>query len=157
MPGRQFRIVGTDRELIEIEFGSLLYREELELRDEVLRKPIGLKYSEADLEKEPGYRHFGLLSDGQLAACLMVVPHPENVAQIRQMAVREDLQGQGWGRHLMRSVEELLTREGRVRSFFLNARHTAIGFYTGLGYVITGDPFTEVGIPHRRMEKQIRG
>ena len=141
-------------DLVEIEFGSGLYREELELRDTMLRKPIGLKHSEAELGKEPGYRHFGLLIEERLIACLMVVPHGAGLVQIRQMAVREELQGRGYGRYLMTAVEPLLAVTGGGHIFF-NARHTAIEFYTKLGYAGVGDPFTEVGIPHLRMEKAL--
>jgi predicted GNAT family N-acyltransferase len=139
-------------ELIEIKFGSDLYAKELELRNGVLRKPIGLKYSEADLQNESVYRHFGLLLESHLAACLMVVPHPGEVFQIRQMAVRSDLQGRGYGRFLMTAVEAVL-RKGTVTRVFLNARGTAIDFYSKLGYQPVGGIFTEVGVPHLRMEK----
>ncbi len=143
--------------LIEIEFGSDRYREMLFLRDEMLRKPIGLKHSEADLEKEPAYRHFGLLLDGRLVACLMVVPHPENWVQIRQMAVDETHQRQGYGRRLMEDVEQVLQQEGHIHRIYLNARWTAIGFYSRLGYAGIGEQFIEVGIPHLRMEKTFAG
>ena len=139
--------------LIEIEFGSDRYQEMLLLRDNMLRKPIGLKHSEADLQKEPGYRHFGLLVDGVLIACLMVVPHTQELVQIRQMAVLGDLQGNGYGRLIMAGVESLLRKEGQIKHIFLNARGTAIGFYAKLGYIGTGGEFIEVGIPHLRMEK----
>ena len=140
--------------LVEIEFGTDLYRKALHLRDEMLRKPIGLEHSEADLEKEPGYRHFGLMIEENLVACLMVVPHGEDLSQIRQMAVWKDLQGRGYGRFLMTAVEPILGASG-VGRIFLNARHTAIDFYARLGYEGVGDPFTEVGIPHLRMEKAL--
>ncbi len=141
--------------LIEIEFGSDLYQEMLLLRDEMLRKPIGLKHSEADLQKEPAYRHFGIVQENRMIACLMVVPHTDELVQVRQMAVLEELQGQGYGRVIMTRVEEVLANEGRVKRIFLNARGTAIGFYAKLGYIGTGDQFIEVGIPHLRMEKAI--
>ncbi|MEX0326794.1 MAG: GNAT family N-acetyltransferase [Puniceicoccaceae bacterium] len=140
---------------MEIDFGTELYARELVLRDAMLRKPIGLKHSEADLEKEPGYRHFGLLLEGHLVACLMVVPHGDELVQIRQMAVRDDLQGRGYGRFLMTAVEPILEASG-VGRIFLNARHTAIAFYEKLGYAGVGERFTEVGIPHLPMEKALR-
>ena len=140
--------------LVEIEFGSELYGKALVLRDEMLRKPIGLKHSEADLEKEPGYRHFGLMTHDRLVACLMVVPHGEELFQVRQMAVLGDLQGRGYGRFLMTAVEPILRAAG-VGRIFLNARSTAIEFYRKLGYDPVGDPFIEVGISHLRMEKAL--
>jgi predicted GNAT family N-acyltransferase len=38
----------------------------------------------------------------------------------------------------------------------LNARDTAIPFYLHLGYELVGEPFVEVGIPHRKMRKALR-
>jgi predicted GNAT family N-acyltransferase len=55
----------------------------------------------------------------------------------------------------MTGVEELLMNEGRIKRIFLNARGTAIGFYAKLGYTGVGEEFTEVGIPHLRMDKAI--
>ena len=140
--------------LVEITHGSGIYSRELELRDETLRKPIGLKHSEADLVAEKDYRHFGILLGDQLVACLMIVPKGEGLVQLRQMAVRADLHGRGFGRYLVKGVEPLLRASG-VEKVFLNARWTAIEFYRKLGYEPVGDRFIEVGIPHLRMEKSI--
>ena len=135
----------------EIEVSSELYRQEVELRDEILRKPIGLKLLER-IEEEAACRHFGLVDAEVLVACLIVVPWGEEMVQIRQMAVRTDRQGTGLGRRLMEEVE-IRIRTAGIRHVFLNARVTAIGFYESLGYREVGDCFTEVGIPHQRMEK----
>ena len=37
----------------------------------------------------------------------------------------------------------------------MHARDTAIGFYEKFGYQITGNPFTEVGLPHHVMQKEL--
>jgi predicted GNAT family N-acyltransferase len=140
-----------ERSVVEIEFGSPLYREELILRDEILRKPLGLKLTERT-EDEADCRHFGLVEAGHLSACLIVVPRGAGLVQIRQMAVRSDRQGCGLGRLLMKGAEAAIRAAG-VQRIFLNARHTAVGFYEKLGYHPVGEGFIEVGIPHQRMEK----
>ena len=137
--------------VVEIEFGSELYREERLLRDEMLRKPIGLALPER-MEDEGACRHFGLVKTGRLEACLIVVPREAGVVQIRQMAVRAERQGRGLGRALMDAAEAAIRADG-IDRIYLNARATAVGFYEKLGYRVVGKPFTEVGIPHRRMEK----
>lgn len=142
--------------IVEIEYGSELYEEALYLRDEMLRKPIGLKHSEADLVAEKAYRHFGILLEDRLVACLMLVPHGPEVTQVRQMAVLDELQGNGFGRFIMTGVEAILRDEDQIGRIFLNARGTAIGFYEKLGYLGVGGTFTEVGIPHLRMEKLLK-
>jgi predicted GNAT family N-acyltransferase len=37
----------------------------------------------------------------------------------------------------------------------MHARKTAMGFYEKLGYEKIGDEFTEVTIPHYKMEKRL--
>jgi len=139
---------------IEIEYDSPLYQQELSLRHEILRRPLGMDLYASDLSGEPGYRHFGLVRDGQLMACVMVVPLEENLVRIKQMAVREELQGKGWGRFLISEVERVVTAAG-ARRITLNARLSAVDFYRKLGYVAVGEGFTEVTIPHLRMEKAV--
>jgi predicted GNAT family N-acyltransferase len=69
------------------------------------------------------------------------------------MAVKAGYEVQGVGRRLLRSLEALLATRG-VTQLSLHARISAAGFYEKLGYVRSGAPFVEVGIPHIRMEKQ---
>lgn len=137
----------------EIAYDSDLYRAELILRDEVLRKPIGLKLPER-MEDEAACRHFGLVGEERLLACLIAVPLGPEGVRIRQMAVQPHLQGRGLGRKLMESAEQELVHSGIIH-FMLHARDHAVGFYRKLGYASVGGPFTEVGIPHLCMEKRI--
>jgi predicted GNAT family N-acyltransferase len=43
----------------------------------------------------------------------------------------------------------------RIGEIALHARETAVGFYEKLGYVVSGERFTEVGIPHWYMQKNM--
>jgi len=140
--------------MTEIEFDSDLYRAELNLRDEVLRKPIGLALPER-MDDEAACRHFGLVEGAELLACLIAVLIAPDAVKIRQMAVTPSRQGIGLGRKLMEAAEVELLKEGVVR-FHLHAREPAVGFYKRLGYTVVGERFTEVGIPHFRMEKEIQ-
>ncbi|MBT8043458.1 MAG: GNAT family N-acetyltransferase [Verrucomicrobiae bacterium] len=141
-------------EIREVDFGSVEYQASTELRDRVLRKPLGLKFSEVDLEKESGYRHFGLFHDQAIFATVMIVPHPDGKSQVRQMAVDFHWQRQGIGRTLLKEVEKRLQKDG-IHHLFLHSRNSAICFYRHLDYKPVGDLFTEVGIPHQKMEKAL--
>lgn len=143
--------------LVEYGVGDPLYEAGLALRDAVLRQPLGLSFPLGLAETEQAYRHFALLPDpdGAPLACLMVVPHDARTLQIRQMAVAAAFQGRGHGRHLMSGVEALLRAGGFRGRVFLHARATAVPFYTRLGYEGVGEPFEEVGLVHRLMEKRI--
>ena len=143
-------------QLVEYGVDESLYAAGLALRDAVLRKPLGLNYPLGLAETERGYRHFALLRpDAGPVACLMVVPHDAGTLQIRQMAVAEGFQGRGHGRHLMSGVEQILRGEGFRGRVFLHARFMAVPFYSRLGYVLVGEPFEEVGLVHRLMEKPV--
>ena len=140
----------------EIVFGSEEFRQEIALRDRVLREPLGLVFDVAELESEKEQLHFGLFApDGEVIACVVAVLVPPDAAKIRQMAVVSERQGQSLGRTLMRQVETELLRRGVAR-VFLHARVPVVPFYEKLGYEKQGAEFIEIGIPHVEMAKTIR-
>jgi len=142
-------------QLITIKYGSELYKEEIKLRDEVLRAPLGLKFKKEDLDAEVDELRYGFLdSNGELTACLLVRILDDSVAKIRQMAVREDLRGKGLGRELVKKVESELKKKN-FNKIELHARMYAKVFYDKLGYIPVGEEFTEIGIPHIKMVKDI--
>lgn len=139
-----------------IEFGSDDFRKECALRNAVLRVPIGLSLAAEDLDQEQQQLHFGLFGQaGNLVACVIAAPLSATVAKIRQMAVHSAHQGHGHGRRLIHDIEEYLARRGFVH-LVMHARLTAAGFYMKLGYAKVGQEFSEVGLPHIRMEKSIQ-
>lgn len=138
-----------------VTFGSDEYRLTCELRNEVLRKPLGLDLFSEDLNLEKDQLHFGMFDrEAGLIACVIAVRVASGTAKIRQMAVRNGYVGQGVGRALMAAVEDRMALDG-ARNLLLHARITAAGFYEKLGYIRTGAPFVEVGVPHIRMEKSL--
>ncbi len=140
----------------EITYDSPEYRLECALRHAVLRVPLGMNLQDEDLTIERHQRHFGVfLTDGALAACAIAVVVSKDETKIRQMAVRADLQGHGYGRFLMTRLQETLAKDG-VRHLTLHARSHVAGFYEALGFTRNGDEFTEVGIPHVKMMKDTR-
>jgi|GEM_PF-25324 len=140
---------------LRIAFGSAQYRQTLHLRETVLRVPLGLTLSEADVHGEEGQWHFALL-DGRdaLLANVVALPLGEGLFKLRQMAVRADLQGLGLGSRLLTEVEGHLRTHG-ARSIILHARVSVVPFYQMLGYVSEGEDFVEVTLPHRSMRKQL--
>lgn len=137
-----------------IQYGSADYRAALELRNRLLRVPLGLDVYQEDLEAERGQWHYVLADGDELAGCVSVVPMDKEHAKIRQMAIDATRQRSGCGRKLLEQVELDLRAEG-TRSVALAARREAVGFYERLGYRAVGEEFQEVGIPHVQMEKTI--
>ena len=85
----------------EVAHGSPEYWETAELRNVVLRKPIGLEFSAADVEAEKRYRHLACYCGNDLAACLMLDPLDGGGIRMRQLAVAPQLQRQGIGKALV--------------------------------------------------------
>jgi ribosomal protein S18 acetylase RimI-like enzyme len=140
--------------LQEIEYGSETYRCALRLREAVLRRPLGLRLTEADLREEHAQLHFGLICEDRIIACVVAVPLSATEARIRQTAVEPTWQRQGLARTMMRQLEDNLAARG-FRSLSLHARASAVGFYSKLGYQPVGEEFIEVTIPHRKMVKSL--
>jgi predicted GNAT family N-acyltransferase len=131
------------------------YESEKALRDEVLRVPLGLTLSEADVRGEDGQIHL-LAMDGQarVVGCVLIAPEGNGTARVRQMAVAERLRGRGIGTGLMAQAE-ILARALPVRKLTIHARLSARGFYERLGYRAASDTFIEMTIPHIAMEKPL--
>lgn len=124
------------------------------LRREILRKPLGLEFTVDQLAAEADSLHLAAFDEDVLVGCLMLTPKGEGTVQMRQVAVRQDHQGKGLGAAMVRE-SEAAARYHSYRRMVLNARETAVPFYLKQGYKVVGKPFTEVGLPHRRMEKAL--
>jgi predicted GNAT family N-acyltransferase len=139
----------------EIAFGSADYWQACQLRRELLRKPIGLDFTNKDLAEERDQRHFGLFDDaGALMACAMATPLSAHAVRIRQMAVVAHCQRQGYGRSLLTGIERWLAQHGYTH-VVLHARTSAVGFYAKQGYLPVGEVYVEVTLPHQTMEKTL--
>ena len=137
-----------------IDHGTKEYQQMIDLRDHVLRKPLGLSFSKEDLEKEKEDILIGCFDDDKLEACCLLTKVDPKTVRLRQMAVLSGLQGKGVGRILMQFAENI-ARDNGYRKLLMHARKTALGFYEKLGYRVNGDEFEEVTIPHFVMEKDL--
>ncbi len=124
------------------------------LRNEILRKPLGLVFTEEELEKEKDDILMGAFEDERLLGCCLLSPMDKMTVRLRQMAVPNNMQGKGVGRALMIFAENI-ARDLGYRKLCMHARTTARGFYEKLGYAVAGDEFMEVTIPHYIMEKAL--
>lgn len=137
-----------------IDHGSKDYKKMIDLRYHLLRRPLGLSFTDEELESEKNNIHIGCFDDDKMEGCCMLVPKDKENIQLRQMAVTSGLQGKGIGRVLTIFAENV-ARDRGYKKIMMNARKTAMGFYEKLGYSKTGDEFTEVTIPHFVMEKNL--
>ncbi len=150
------------RPIAVVEYGSALYDAVVRLRQDVLRSPLGLTFTRDDLARDKDGIMFTMFGDenpiNALACLQLFVPTSSSTSppsiKIRQMAVDPNQQGQGLGQRMMWFAETWATQNNHNR-ITLNARVTAIPFYEKLGYTVSSDEFTEVGIPHVVMEKKL--
>ncbi|NOT36715.1 MAG: GNAT family N-acetyltransferase [Saprospiraceae bacterium] len=145
--------MNTEYSFFQIDFGSPDYDEAVSLRNKVLRIPLGLEFTEEQLEEEWNQLHFVLRnSEDKTIACLIFKIENSDVLKMRQVAVDDSYQSKGCGSKLVIGSELWATANG-YKKIELHARDKAVEFYNKLGYVTVGEEFIEVGIPHRSMEK----
>lgn len=138
----------------QIDHGSREYDQMVKLRDEVLRKPLGLSFSPEELASEKNDILIAAFDDYKMLGCCLLTRVDRNTVRLRQMAVSSKLQRTGIGASLMNFAESI-SRDKGYQKLTMHAREVATGFYERLGYKISGDRFTEVGIPHFKMEKRL--
>lgn len=137
-----------------IDHGTPEYQQMVKLREELLRKPLGLGFTPEELEAEKDHVLIAAFEDDTMLGCCMLVEEKPGCVRLRQMAVLNDLQGKGIGRALMNFAENI-ARDLGYKLITMHARKNAIGFYEKMSYVVSGDEFTEITIPHFRMEKKL--
>jgi GNAT superfamily N-acetyltransferase len=137
-----------------LDHGSSEYMQMVRLRDDILRKPLGLGFTKEELDAEKNNMLIAAFEDENILGCCMLVEESPEKVRLRQMAVLNDLQGKGIGRALMNFAENL-ARDRGYKTLTMHARKNATGFYEKMGYKIASGEFTEVTIPHYVMEKKL--
>lgn len=138
-----------------IDYGGDDYRRSLQLRDDVLRSPLGRSIADDDLSGDAEALHVGAFAEERLVGILLLKPKSEGLLQMKQVAVEGALRGMNVGRKLVEYAERLATRQG-CGEIMLHAREVAVIFYEKLGYTREGEVFEEMGIPHCVMRKNLK-
>lgn len=136
-----------------VDYGSEEYKKSVALREEILRKPLGAFFTVDELEQEKDLIHIAGFLGQELCATAMLVPE-NNALKMQRVAVKSPYQNKGVGSILMLFCEEYARNNG-YKTIYCHARGTAIPFYLKSEYVLEGEPFDEVGIPHHKMKKSI--
>lgn len=133
----------------QIEMSHPFYKQEQDLRNCILLRPIGLPDHGWEMDDHKAW-HFTAVENDQVVGCVILVPLREGVAQLKQMAVETGSQSRGIGRLL---VDALLAfaKTQQLQEIICHARDTAIPFYLKSGFEIYDEPFVEVGVPHHHM------
>lgn len=151
-------VMGLDAALLsfqEITLDDNLYAASVACRNAGLREPLGRRLTPEELAKDVDLRHFVVL-DGEntVVGTVLLQEMSAHVARARQVSVREAARGQGVGRFMFTCFEELCRSLG-YKEVILHAREEAVPFYEKIGYMLEGEYFNEIGLPHVRMCKKL--
>jgi predicted GNAT family N-acyltransferase len=138
----------------EFGFDSDEYKNELELRDKVLRKPLGMNLYDENLEADKNDIHIGAFINNRIVGVLILTRLNSTELKMRQVAVDEDFRAMKIGTEMVRFAEEYSKKMG-YSTMLLNARKTAVAFYEKLGYTKVSGEFLEINIPHYKMSKSL--
>jgi GNAT superfamily N-acetyltransferase len=137
-----------------IPHGGHEYKKCVSLRDDILRKPLGLAFTTEELDRENVHVHIGGFVDEVLCVTAFLV-HEGKVLRIKQVAVRSDFQRKGIASALMKFCDGYALENG-FKEIYCHARQAAVPFYEKNDYAPEGETFYEVTLPHRRMRKVIK-
>ena len=140
--------------LKQIDHGSKEYIQMIQLRQTILRDPLGLQFSPEELEEEKNHILIAAYDDDDMLGCCLLKKIDTHTLQLRQMAVKNNLQRKGIGASIM-SFVETLSRDKGYKKIIMHARDSAIGFYERCGYKQKGEQFIEINLPHHVMEKRL--
>ena len=144
-----------DIDIVEIDVHHPLYNEECQLRFDLVRLPLGITHKDAEkFGFEKNSLHWVALSQNKVVGCVLLYPCEPTSGKLFQLAVTGRVQSFGVGRALVRHLEERATVLG-IQTIKMHARLAVIDFYRKLQYEAYGPIFAEVGIPHRRMMKEL--
>jgi GNAT superfamily N-acetyltransferase len=143
-------------QLIFITPEDSLYEQEMELRFQVLREPLGHTRAHVPFPFERESLHLVACAAGRVLGCVLFHPEHARGGRLFQMAVAPEYQRHGMGRALVKALEAELSRRG-LEEIHLHARAPVVPFYERLGYTAYGAPFVEVGVEHVHMRRSMAG
>ncbi len=140
--------------LKQLDYESKEYQQMVNLRYEIMRKPLGLSFSPEELSKEKNDILIGAFDEDEMLGCCILTDMNKGCVRLRQMAVQKNMQGKGIGESIITFAENLARDKG-YKTLTMHSRDSAIGFYEKYGFKVKGDQFMEINIPHHIMEKKL--
>lgn len=137
-----------------IEHNSNEFQEFLKIRYDVLRKPLGLNYTDEQLAEEKNHIHIIAILNQEIIGGLILVKEENQQIKMRQVAISAQYQSKGIGQELVLFAEYYAKSNG-FNYMHCHARDEASNFYKKLNYQIKGEGFQEVGILHYYMYKNL--
>lgn len=98
-----------------IEHDSSDYKSAVTLREDILRKPLGLTFSAQELAQEKTHIHIAGFINNEVISTAVLVPDG-NVLKMQRVAVREDLQRKGIASSMITFCEDYARTHGFKKS-----------------------------------------
>jgi len=121
----------------------------LALRQEVFTVEQTCAYQDCDYRDQDA-EHVLASEDGTLVACARLIDAPEAMVAGR-FATRSSHRSRGLGHELVRRCLARAAERFPHKPVTISAQQHLAAFYRGHGFVPTGDPYLEDGIPHIAM------
>lgn len=140
----------------QIKYNSKEYQEAVDLRNKILRQPLGLILDEKDLKEEKSDIHIAFFENDKIVGTLILTPKDNNTVRMRQVAVANDYQSKGIGSKLVKFAEKIAA-DHKFSKIILSSRSTALDFYKKNGYQTAGEEYMGeiIKVPHIDMVKYI--
>lgn len=133
-------------------------QEIINLRYKILRQPLGLSFTNDELDSEAKRNYYVTIQENNsqalIGTLLLQIMDDPTILKMRQVAIRSDLQRMGFGKILIQFSEEW-AKSKCIKRIILHSRKSAFQFYISLGYSFKDDSFMEVGMEHYFMWKDL--
>lgn len=124
------------------------------LRQKVFVVEQDCPYQDADEKDKDSWHLFGLTEQGELVACLRIVPKGLSYADyisIGRVVLAQEFRGMKLGEELMaEGLKSIEKRHGKV-AVKISAQEYLKRFYESFGFVQKGEGYLEDNIPHIAM------
>ena len=95
-----------------IDHGTKEYQQMIDLRYEILRKPLHLSFDPEELNREKDDILIGAFEEEKMLGCCLLTEVEKDSVRLRQMAVQNNLQGKGIGATMMNFAEHVARDAG---------------------------------------------
>lgn len=136
-----------------VEHGSEAWKSAVQLREAILRKPLGSYFTDEELDEEKNHIQIVGFLDMEIVATSVLVPENQSM-KMQRVVVKDELRNSGIGSEMMLFCEKVSLKNGK-HHIYCHARDTAVNFYLNNNYLIEGEYFPEDGIPHVKMVKHL--
>ena len=134
-----------------IKHSSPEFKKAVKLREEILRKPLGLTFLPEELEAEKDHVQIEGFQDDEVVSTAVLIP--EGKTYKIQRVVEKKRPARFWYRIVNDGILRILCKRQRIHSIYCHVGDSAVNLYLKNNYASEGDYFDKDTIPHLKMRK----